>query len=375
MKKQILIGIGAVFGIMVLLGLIKFIQVRSAMAQFANYAPPAQSVTSIIAKEEVWQESLTAVGSISPVQGVILSPEEPGNVTAIYVESGSKVNKDDLLLELDTSVEEGNLKAAKAREVLAEKNLERMQSLRGTLAISKNDMDTSQSKYDESRGEVLSLEGLINKKKIRAPFAGTLGIRSVNVGQHLEAGNPMFPLFSLDKMYVDFWLPQQAIAKIHMDAAVDFTVDVFPEDKFTAKISAVNPQIDSETRNIKVQAIADNSSGKLRPGMYVKVDVKLPETNNYVAIPSSSINFAPYGNSVFIIEKLKDPKGKEYLGVRQQIVEVGKRRGEQIAIIKGIKNGEEVVTSGVFKLRPGIAVSVNNAFAPQNEINSNPPNT
>ena len=375
MKKQILIALAVVFGLMVCLGFVKYLQISSAIAQYANMTPPPEAVTSLVAQEQEWQDALSAVGSITPVQGVILSAEEPGSVVAINFESGAKVNKGDLLIELDTSVEEGNLKAARAREVLAQKSLNRMQGLKNSEAISKNEMDISLSGVDEARGQVAALEGLIAKKKIKAPFSGILGIRDVNVGQYLEAGKEIVPLFALERMYIDFFLPQQAVAKIVPGSEIEFSLDVYPGEVFHAKISAINPQVDMVTRNLKIQAITDNAEGKLRAGMFVKVDAKLAGKRNEIAIPTSSINFAPYGNSVFIIEKMKDPKGQEYSGVRQQIVEVGERRGEQIAIIKGIKPGEEVVTSGVFKLRPGAAVLVNNEYAPKNDINVDPPNT
>ena len=359
MKKQILISLGIVFAIILVLGLIKFIQISNAIAQNANFSPPPEAVTSIEAKEEVWRESLFSVGSVSPVQGVILSAEEPGKVVAIHFDSGTKVNQGDLLVELDTGVEEGNLKAARARESLANKNLTRMQSLKKTQAVSQNEVDLAVSRYDEALGEVLSLEGIIARKKIVAPFSGKVGIRLVNLGQHVESGTEIVPLYSLDKIYIDFTLPQQAVAKIKKDTEVNFTLDVYPGEIFKAKVSAINPQIDQQTRNIKVQAVADNPEEKLRPGMFVKVEVLLDDKNNYIAIPASSINFAPYGNSVYVIENMKGPNDAEYLGVRQQIVQVGSRRGEQIAVLNGVKPGHpaqlvEDVTR-VLKRRNGTA--------------------
>ena len=375
MKKQVISGLVLVFSVILVLGFLKYLQISKAIAQNSNFSPPPEAVTSIIAKEESWQDTLFAVGSVSPVQGVILSAEEPGTVISVKAESGTKVNQGDLLVELDTSVEEGKLQAALARQELAQKNLVRMQSLKSSQAISKNDLDSTVANLEEAKGEVLSLQGLISRKKIKAPFAGTLGIRAVNVGQYLQAGTAIFPLYALDKVYIDFWLPQQSVSKIKNGTEINYTVDVYPDQTFTAKVAAINPQIDSETRNIKVQAMSDNTGEKLRPGMFVKVEAKMPDVRTLIAIPSSSVSFAPYGNSVFIIEKMKNPKGQEYSGVRQQIVEVGERRGEQVAILKGVKPGDEVVTSGVFKLRQGAAVSVNNNFAPQNKIDVDLPNT
>lgn len=374
-KRQVLISLAAVGVLIMILGLIKYVQIARAISQSASMAPPPEAVTSIIANKQVWRDTITAIGSIEPVQGIILSAEEPGTVKAIHFESGSKVNQGDLLVELDTGVEEGNLKAAEARRILAERNLARMQSLKNTSAISKGELDSALAAMAAAEGEVAALKSVISKKRITAPFSGTAGIRSVNVGQYIESGAQIVPLYSLDSVYIDFWLPQQSLAKVNTGSKINFKVDTYPDQSFEAVITAINPQVDEETRNVRLQASSPNPDEKLHPGMFAEVEVILPGEQEFITIPISSVSFAPYGNSVFIVEKMKNPEGAEYLGVRQQTVEIGPRRGEQVAVLSGINPGEEVVTSGSFKLRPGSAVKINNEFAPGNEKIVNPPNT
>ena len=375
MKKQIIISLLTVFGLILLLAGIKSVQIAKAISQNSNFSPPPEAVTSIIAEEQIWQTTFTAVGTVNPVQGVIISAEEPGEVVKIHVNSGAKVNQGDLLIELDTSVEEGNLKAAQARVDLALRNFDRMQKLKASSAVSRGDVDSATAALDQASGEVAALKGLIAKKKIAAPFSGTLGIRTVNIGQYLQAGAEIVPLYDLASVYIDFALPQQSISKVNTGFKINFVSDSYPGEIFEAEITAINPQIDTATRTIKMQAEAKNESNKLRPGMFVKVEVPIEDKNSFITIPASSVSFAPYGNFVFVIEKMQDIKNQEYLGVRQQNVEVGAKRGEQIAIVKGLSKGEEVVTSGVFKLRTGAAVFVDNSYAPGNETAVSLPNT
>jgi membrane fusion protein (multidrug efflux system) len=374
-KKQIKKTLMIVGAVILVLAFIKYRQVSKAIAEHANFAPPPETVTSVTTTESTWPRTLYAVGGLSPEQGVTISAEEPGKVVRVGFESGSAVKVGDPLVELDTTVEEAKLKAAEAKAEWAQRSLGRAQRLRSTSAVSQEQVDDALSQSRQAEAEAQSLRALIAKKKITAPFAGRTGIRQVNVGQYLAAGTPIVPLHSLDPMHVDFTLPQQDVAELAVGQEARIKIDAFPDREFIGKLSAINPQVDPVTRNVAVQATVANPNEELRPGMFATITVVLPITDKVIAIPATSIQYAPYGDTVYVIDSMKDPAGKEFRGVRQQVVRVGRRQGEQIAILEGIKPGEEIVTSGVFKLHPGAAVNVNNAFAPGNSLEPKPADT
>lgn len=340
-----------------------------------NFGPPPEAVTSIIAKEEVWRDSLTIIGSLSPSQGVTLTTEEPGKVVKIGFDSGAVVNLGDTLVKLDTSIEDAQLKAAEAKLKLAELNLQRAQKLQSREAMARSDLDSAQASFLESEAEANALRALIAKKTIVAPFTGRTGIRMVNIGQYLAPGNPIVPLHALNPIFLDFSIPQQNLSQIKVSQKVKFEIDLFPEEIFQGDISAIDPQIDDRTRTLRVQATVINTSEKLRPGMFAKVLLDLGKEFKAITIPASSIMYAPYGNSVYVIESMSDKDNNQYLGVRQKFVTLGQRKGDQIAILKGLEIGEQVVSSGVFKLRGGAAIILNNSIQPGNDPKPNPENT
>jgi len=366
-----LVGIAIVFA----LGGIKFFQVRKAMAEYASFSPPPEAVTSLIAKEEEWVPSLKAVGSTAAVQGVTVSTDEPGIVQKIAFESGQAVKEGDLLVQLEVSHEQAQLRSAEAQMRLAGANLVRQQNLLKGRVSSQADYDTAQAQYDQAVAKVEEVKALINKKTIRAPFSGVLGIRAVNLGQYLQSGAQVAPLQSLDPIYVNFWLPQQNLGQIAAGQLVRVQADGLPNVEFDGKINAVDAVIDESTRNVRVQATLPNPEGLLRPGMFVNTEVPLTDKSNHVVLPATAIQFAPYGDTVYIIEDMKGPDGKMYRGVRQQVVKVGASRGDRVAILSGVNAGEEVVTSGVFKLRPGVHVQVNNSIQPENSDAPKPEDT
>ena len=371
-RKQIktaAIGIGAFIGI---LAFVKYWQISSAIAEHANFAMPPESVTSVITKEEFWDQTLNAVGSLAPVQGAVISAEEPGTIAKVTFESGARVKKGDPLLELDSSVEEANLKEALAGVDWAEKKYRRIQDLRKSKTVSQESLDDAQSEFQKATAVVESLRSKIAKRRIVAPFDGQAGIRTVNIGQYVAAGTPLFPLFTIDPIYINFSLPQQYVGVLAVGQKVNLKVDAFPDQVFEGAINAINPQVTDSSRSIELQAIIPNKDEKLRPGMFANVSVVLPTQDKVIALPSTSINYAPYGDTVYVIEKMKDPAGKEFLGVRQQVVKTGNKRGEQIAVVSGLKPGDEVATSGLFKLRPGAPVAVNNSIAPGNSLTPTP---
>lgn len=377
MKKFLLILLAFLAGLAVVfaLGGIKFFQVRKAMAAHGSFSPPPETVTSLIAKEEEWIPSLKAVGSTAAVQGVTVSTDEPGIVQKIAFESGQAVSEGDLLVQLEISQEQAQLRSAEAQMRLAQANLVRQQNLLKSRVSSQADYDSAQAQYDQAAARVEEVTALINKKTIRAPFAGVLGIRAVNLGQYLQSGAQVAPLQSLDPIYVNFWLPQQNLGQIAAGQEVRVQADGLPNVEFDGKINAVDAVIDEATRNVRVQATLSNPKELLRPGMFVNAEVPLAATSSHVVLPGTAIQFAPYGDTVYIIEEIKGPDGKTYRGVRQQVVKVGQARGDRIAILSGVKAGEEVVTSGVFKLRPGVHVQVNNSIQPENSETPTPEDT
>ena len=378
MKKKawfILLAFVAGIAIVLVLGGIKALQVKKAIAEYASFAPPPEAVTSLIAKEEEWVPSLRAVGSTAAVQGVTVSTDEPGIVQKIAFESGQTVKEGDLLVQLEVSQEQAQLRSAEAQMRLAQANLLRQQNLLKSRVSSQADYDSVQAQYDQAVARVEEVKALINKKTIRAPFGGVLGIRAVNLGQYLQSGAQVAPLQSLDPIYVNFWLPQQNLGQIAAGQPVHVRADGLPDVEFEGRINAVDAVIDEATRNVRVQATLPNSKSLLRPGMFVNTEVPLAEKSSHVVLPATAIQFAPYGDTVYIIEDMKGANDKTYRGVRQQVVKVGESRGDRVAILSGVKAGEEVVTSGVFKLRPGVQVQVNNSIQPENSESPAPEDT
>ena len=376
-NKIVLVVLAFLAGIaiVVALGGVKFFQVRKAMQEHASFSPPPESVTSLVAKEEDWIPALKAVGSTAAVQGVTVSTDQPGIVHKINFESGQTVKEGDLLVQLEVSQEQAQLRSAEAQMRLAGANLLRQQNLLKSRVSSQADYDSAQAQYDQAVARVEEVKALINKKTIRAPFSGVLGIRAVNLGQYLQSGAQVAPLQSLDPIYVNFWLPQQYLGQIAAGQPVHVQADGLPDVTFDGKINALDAVIDEATRNVRVQATLPNPQGLLRPGMFVNTEVPLASTTSHIVVPATAIQFAPYGDMVYIVDDIKGPDGKTFRGVRQQVVKVGESRGDRVAILSGVSAGEEVVTSGVFKLRPGVPVQVNNSIQPENSESPKPEDT
>jgi membrane fusion protein (multidrug efflux system) len=348
------------------LGFVKFKQVESAIRVGASYQPPPAAVTSIVARREQWPATMGVIGTMEAVHGVTVSADLPGIVERIAFESGQSVRAGDLLVELDTRQERAQLAALEAQRDLARVNYNRMQKLVEAGVISKMDYDQSMAQQKATEANVAEIRATIERKTIRAPFSGILGIRKINLGQYLPAGSAVVPLQSLSPIYVDFGVPQQSARQIRIGGDLRVTSEDLIGQVFTGRVNALDSVVDETTRNIQVQATLSNPQGKLRPGMFVQVDVGVGASRTVIALPASAISYAPYGDSVFIITDLKDPKGNTYRGVRQQFVKLEGSRGDQVAIISGVNPGDEVVSSGVFKLRNGAAVQVNNKVQPDN---------
>jgi membrane fusion protein, multidrug efflux system len=337
---------------------------------------PATTVSSATVKEEDWAPTLSAVGSISAVQGAVVSSELGGVVSKIAFENGGTAKKGDLLLQLDASAEEALLRSAEAEAELARQDLERTHGLASQKVVSKAELDAAESKFNRLNAVADQMRSNIRKKTIIAPFDGQLGIRQVNVGQMINSGQQVVALTSLDPVYVDFALPEQYVPRLHQGLEVRVRVDALPGREFNGKLTAMNSMVDVGTRNLPLQATLENPDQALRPGMFAKVDVVLPVKNKVLAIPATAISYAPYGDSVFVIEKKKDPKsGKESQVLRQQFIRAGETRGDFVTVTEGLKAGDVVVSSGVFKLRNGMEVTINNELAPKPEISPSPAQT
>lgn len=372
MVKRMLVMLGVVLLALGLLGFVKFRQIQSAIKVYASFQPPADAVTTIVAQKAVWPSSTSLIGNTEAVQGVLVAADLPGTVAKIYFDSGKAVREGEVLVELDTRQERAQLAALEAQRELARINYQRYENLAKEGVISRQDYDKATADQKASDANVAEIQATIARKTIRAPFSGVLGIRKVNVGQYLAAGNPIVQLQSLNPIYVNVGIPQQDTAQVQVGRSLRITSDEVAGRAFNGKVTAVDSVVDPTTRNIQVQATLANPGGKLRPGMFVNVDLSLGSSRSIIALPASAISYAPYGDSVFIVTDMKDPKGQTYKGVRQQFVKVDGTRGDQVAIVSGLKPGEEVVTSGVFKLRNGSAVQVNNKITPGNNPAPNP---
>jgi membrane fusion protein, multidrug efflux system len=362
MILMLLLAAAAVAG----LGFVKFRQIQTGIAQNAGFQPPPEAVTTIVAKQEKWEATLDVIGTTVAVQGVTVSADLPGTVARIGFESGKSVHAGDVLVELDTRQERAQLAAMEAQRDLARINFGRTEQLvkQGVIAKTEYDNVTAQQKATEA--QVGEIRATIARKTIRAPFSGILGLRQVNLGQYLSAGEAIVSLQALNPIYVNFGVPQQTAPQVRVGRTLLVSSNDVGGLKFTGRVTALDSTVNEATRNVQVQATLANPGGKLRPGMFVQVAIAVGVDRPVIALPATAINYAPYGDSVYVVSDMKDPKGKTYRGVRQQFVKLEGSRGDQVAVISGVNPGDEIVSSGVFKLRNGAAVQVNNKVQPGN---------
>ena len=372
MIKRMLLMLAAVVVFLAVLGFFKYRQISTAIAEASSFQMPPEAVTTIVAKEEVWEPTLDVVGTVTAVNGVMLSADLSGMVEKIAFESGDHVKAGAVVVRLDTRQEQAQLAAAKAKRDWSKLTLERLRGLVEKGVSSQAEYDAASAAVDQSEAQVREILATIDRKTIRAPFSGRLGVRQVNLGQFLESGDPVAPLQSLDPIYVNFGIPQQQLRQVRVGGGVKVSDDGAPAVLRSGTITAVDSLVSEATRNVQVQATLANKDGALQPGMFVQVRVLLEQGIPVVPLPASAISYAPYGDSVFIVEEMKDPKGAAYKGVRQQFVKLGRSRGDQVSVIEGVPSGAEVVTSGPFKLRNGAAVLVNNSIQPANDPSPRP---
>ena len=372
MAKRMILMLSVTILLLTALGFVKYRQVETAVHAAASFAPPPEAVTSVVAKREFWPATMSVIGTMEAVQGVTISADLPGTVAKIGFDSGQAIKKGDVIVELDTRQERAQLAALEAQRDLAKINYGRMEQLVKEGVISKAEYDQATAQQRQTEANVAEIKATIERKTIRAPFNGVLGIRKVNLGQYLAAGNPIVALQALNPIYVNFGVPQQAANQVQVGRNLHVSSQDLAGMTFTGRVSALDSIVDETTRNLQVQATLPNPQGKLKPGMFVQVELGYGKNREAVTLPASAISYAPYGDSVFIITDLKDPKGQTYRGVRQQFVKVDGSRGDQVAVVSGVNAGDEVVTSGVFKLRNGAAVKVNNKVQPGDNPAPNP---
>jgi membrane fusion protein (multidrug efflux system) len=370
---KVVLGLFALF---LLIAGIKGLQFYTMIKAGKAMVLPPTTVTSAKVQKGDWVPMLTAVGSISPVQGATISAELAGTVSNIGFQSGTPVKKGEMLIEIDASAEQAQMRSAQADADLAKADFERARGLAERNVISKAEIDSAAAKYSQKQAAVDNMKSLIDKKLIRAPFDGIAGIREVNIGQMVPVGQKLVTLQSLDQVFVDFSLPQQQLGDVKEGLPVKVTTDAIKDRAFEGKLTAMNSAIDSATRSVSLQATLDNADHALRAGMFARVSVILPEQKPTLFIPATSVLYAPFGNSVYVIEQKKDEKtGKDSLVIRQQFIRTGETRGDFVAVTEGLKEGDEIVSTGVFKMRNGMNVAIDNELAPKAEIAPTPANS
>ena len=365
MVKRMLLMLVVAVAMIAGLGYFKLRQVQAAI-KGASFTPPPEAITTVIAKQATWPSTLDVVGTVAAVHGVTVSADLPGTVDKIHFESGQFVQQGQILVELDTRQERAQLASMEAQQELAKVQYARSQKLVIEGVISRVDYDKAIADQKQSEANTAEIKAAIDRKTIRAPFSGVLGIRQANLGQYLAAGSPIVSLQSLNPIYVNFSVPQQDMPHVKIGETVRVTADDLAGMTFTGRVNALDSVVDQATRNVQIQATLANPQGKLRAGMFTNVQVGVGASSTVFPLPASAISYAPFGDSVYIVSDMKGPEGQTYRGVRQQFVKVQGSRGDQVGVISGLHPGDEVVTSGVFKLRNGAAVAVNNKVQPGN---------
>jgi len=376
MKTKTKLWIAVVLGLFVLVGAlggVKAAQIGSMIGAGKSFVPPPEAVSTAKVEAAEWQPSRSAIGSLVAVRGVTVSAELPGLVREIAFDSGSWVKRGALMVRLDTSTEEAQLGAAQADAQLARLNLDRARSLREGGANTPADLDGAEARMKQADAAVATLQATIAKKNIRAPFDGRVSIRQVELGQVVGPGTPIASVQSVDPIYAEFSLPQQSLAEVKVGQAARMRTDTFVNAAWDGQITTINSEVDAATRNVRFRATFPNPDGKLRPGMFVNVQVLAAEKRPVVLIPATAVLYAPFGDSVFVLEQ-HAPEGDKpaALVAHQKFIRLGERRGDLVAVVSGLSAGETVVAGGAFKLRQGMAVVVKNDLAPDARLAPRP---
>lgn len=364
-------GVLVVAVVFIVLAGVKFLQIYALISFAKSFTPPPETVASAVAQGETWQDTFSAVGSVNAEQGVMVSPEVAGTVSEIDFESGASVKQGDLLIKLDTSSEDAQLRALEAQADLARLTAERTRKLRADKTVAQSDLDAAEATLKQDVANADEMRAEINKKTIRAPFAGQLGIRQVNLGQRLDAGAAIVSLQSLAPTFVDFSLPQQDLEQLQTGLKVRAMADAYPDKQFEGELMAINPDLDTATRSVRLRAKFENADKLLRPGMFVRVEVLLPSDKQVLAIPTSAVLSAPYGDAVYLINE-QVTNHVTNLVVQQTFIRTGRTHGDFISVESGLKAGDHVVSAGLFKLRNGVNIQLNNETTPKPQLTPNP---
>jgi len=356
-----------VFGLIVAILLGIFFIKRPQFAPPPLFVMPPESVSSGFAEEMVWENSVSAVGTLRASQGVMLSAEVSGTISEIHFESGQNVTKGDLLFELDTSAERAQLESAVASAELAEVNLKRTKELRASRSVAQSELDTSEARYKEAMAALSQIQAQLEKKVIRAPFSGRLGIRQIDLGEYINPGAPVVSLQSVDPIFVDFSLPQQQLSEVKSGYEFRLTVDTYKTKTFDGTLKVVDSELNLTNRMFRVRGVLSNEDGTLVPGMFANVDVLQPDSTAVVAVPGTAVYYQAFGNTVFVIRDSDDGKI-----VEQRFVKLGRTKGDLVSIVEGIAAGEEIVTAGAFKLSNGRSIVVNNSSPLPVSLNPTP---
>ena len=373
MLKKVLL---AAVAVSLLIGAITFTKLGqfTAMGEAAkNMVLPPETVTAMLVEDTQWEQTITSTATVTAVQGVNVSAETGGRVTQINFKSGSMVNTGDALLQLDTSSEDAQLASAEATAALAKASLTRERKLNKQNLTSQDALESAEAEVKETIAQAHNIRAIVAKKTIKAPFSGRLGLRLVNIGQILSKGDAIVPLHTLDPIYVDFSIPQKTLLRLNPGLEVRVSVDAAPDTAFIGTIFATNPDVDLATRSVRVRAKIANPDKVLRPGMFANATVVMPNKQSVLPAAVTAIAYATFGDSVFVIEEQKNEQSGETEKVlRQQFVQLGQARGDFIDVIDGLKAGETIVTSGVFKLRSGMKVIIDNTLAPKPSLDPHP---
>lgn len=365
MKNLLLATLLLIIAVGTLAG-VKVLQNKKLTAAGKSFTPPPETVSSAVAHEEKWQNTLEAIGSVTAAQGVNVTTELPGIVQEIAFESGALANQGDLLVRLDTSSEEAQLRSLEAQAGLAQIEVGRARKLRADKMVSESELDSAEATFKQTQANADAVRAIISKKTIRAAFSGRLGLRLINRGEYVDAGKAIVSLQALTPIYADFSLPQQDLAQIRTGQHVRLSLDTYSDRSFEGVLSAINPDLDPGTRSVRLRATFENSDQLLRPGMFVRAEVLLPTEEPVLVIPATAVLSSPYGESVYVIEPNAGTNTVDAgLVARQQFIRTGRARGDLVAVETGLKPGERVASSGVFKLRNRMPVTENNSLVPK----------
>jgi len=359
--KQIGIALVVVLLVAGAIGGVKAAQIGAMIEAGESFVPPAIGVTTAEVRADEWESVTAAIGTAEAVQGVMVAAEVPGTVTSLRFESGEQVTEGQVLATLDSSTERAQLASARAQMELAELTLRRAETLARRSAVAQAELEQARAQEAQARAQIASLRATIAKKTIRAPFAGRLGIRQADLGEILQPGAPIVSLQSTGPIFVDFTVPERALPQLEVGHQVRAKSDTYPGEPFVGTIETIDTAIDRATRNVRIRARFPDESGRMRPGMFLQVEVLRPERRAVLAIPNTAVLYAPYGDSVYVVEEGED----EGLVAKQVFVRLGERRGDFVEVLEGLEAGQTVVSTGVFKLSNGAAVSVENDVSPE----------